>query len=94
MYKKTIVFWQRMPGEPTTGFEPIIAGWHNDLDRRVNELTDNAILDEFELITKELFRFLETGRTLNVSGGMPKLEETEVGAVVVRKLAIQIHIWK
>ena len=88
-----IIMGQRMLGESVAGLEPIVSDWLDDIDRRANELTESSEIDEVEKITKELFRFLETERTLKFSSGMPKLEETAIGAVIVHTLAMQVDLW-
>ena len=90
---REVIMGQRMPGESIAGLEPVISAWLDDIDRRANELADSSEFDEIEMLTNELFRFLETERTLNFSSGVPRLEETEVGSVIVHTLAIQVDLW-
>ena len=92
-HAREVIMGQRMLGESLAGLESVISDWLDDIDRRVNELTESSELDEIEKVTKELFRFLETERTLNFSSGMPKLEETEIGSVIVHKIGIQVDLW-
>ena len=88
-----VIMGQRMLGEPVAGLEPIVSDWLDDIDRRVNEIKDTSEFEEVEKITNELFRLLETERTLNLSNGIPMLEETEIGSIIVHKLAIQVDLW-
>ena len=77
-------------GAATIDVEPALAEWHDDLLARAERIDVNTPLDDVTMMAKEALRLEETRRSLSVTDQALLLEGTELGLLIVRRLALQI----